>query len=82
MACAAPSRRAADGRSLNLYELNEERSVDHDLVAGFEARCNFIAIFRAVPQGYVLPREAAIGLGDIDVWQVLIVTQNRRDRSQ
>ena len=36
----------------------------------------------AVAQRHVPPREAAVGLGDVDERQVLVVAQDRRDRDQ
>ena len=35
-----------------------------------------------IAQGHVLPREAAVGLGQVDKRQVFIVAQNRRNRDQ
>jgi hypothetical protein len=51
----------ADGRSLVLHELNEDRAVDHDLVAGLQAVGNVVPVAGAIAQGHVPPREAAVG---------------------
>src|SRR5450631_4140747 len=79
---AAAIRLAATRRSLILHELNEDPAIDHNLVAGVETRGDIILVPDTMTQSHVLPREAAIGLGQIDERQILIVAQNRRYRDQ
>ena len=58
------SGRGQMARSLVLHELNEDAAVDHDLVAGLETVGDVVLVAGAITQGHVLPREAAVGLGD------------------
>jgi len=78
----AQIRAAAEIRSLRLHELNENAPIDHDLVAGLEALGDVVSIAGSIAQGYVLAREAAVGLREIDEGKILVmlVTSPTRDQ--
>ena len=69
-------------RSLILHELQKQRAVDHDLIAGFHALQDVELILRASTQGDMLARETAVRLQQVQEGQILIIAQNRRDRHQ
>jgi hypothetical protein len=60
------ARSGAELRSLVLHELNKDAAFNHNFVAGLQTSGNIVLVSGAITEGHVLPREAAVGLGDID----------------
>src|SRR5665213_2097860 len=79
---AAKIRLRARGRSLILHELHKDAPFNHNLVAHMETVGNVILVAGTVTQAHMLAFTAAAGLGAVHKWQVLVVTQNRRNRNQ
>ncbi len=65
-----------------LHELNKDAPVYHDLVAGFETFGDIVLVSGSITQGHVPARETGVWLGEIHERQILIVTQNCRNRDQ
>src|SRR6185437_8478636 len=75
---AAETPLRAGACSLVLQELNEDRAIDDDMVDGFEALADVVAVAGSVAQGDVAACETAVGQCQIDKRQVLVVAQNCR----
>jgi len=65
-----------------LHELEEETPRDHHLVAGAQARRNLVSVCRLRTEGYMPSGKAAIGLGEVDERQVLVIVQDCGDRHE
>jgi hypothetical protein len=67
---------------LTLHELNKEAPGNHNLIAGVQTRIDVVSVPGAKTDRDVAPREAAVGLRDVDEWQVFIVSQDGGNRDQ
>ena len=53
-----------------------------NLIARLQTGADVVLVPDAIAEGYVPPREAAVGLRDVNKRQVLVVAQNRRNGDQ
>jgi hypothetical protein len=77
MRFAAPVRLGAEVSSLSLHELNKDAPGHHNLIAVLQTGADVVLLPDPIAEGYVPPREAAVGLSDVDKRQVLVIAQNR-----